>query len=316
MTNLALPVSTQTMAPDRVADSAAALAALTWVTLVISLVPSLVVVLPVRARNAPQRGETIQQRVMLSFEEAAFGCEKEITINRTERCEECEGTGAEKGSSAETCSNCHGSGVVTQTQRTPLGMFQTQAACPNCRGTGKIIRKPCKKCSGTGKTRNSRTLKVKIPAGIDDGQSIQLRGQGNAGSNGGPSGDIIVTIGIRPHPIFTRDGNNVICEIPISFPQAALGDTLQVPTIDGKVEYTIPEGTQTGTVFRLRGKGIQNVNGRGRGDQYVRVNIEVPTRLTEHQKKLLRDFESSTTDENQAQRKSFWDKVKDVLKGE
>lgn len=267
-------------------------------------------------RNAPQRGETIQQRVMLSFEEAAFGCEKEITINRTERCEECEGTGAEKGSSAETCSNCHGSGVVTQTQRTPLGMFQTQAACPNCRGTGKIIRKPCKKCSGTGKTRNSRTLKVKIPAGIDDGQSIQLRGQGNAGSNGGPSGDIIVTIGIRPHPIFTRDGNNVICEIPISFPQAALGDTLQVPTIDGKVEYTIPEGTQTGTVFRLRGKGIQNVNGRGRGDQYVRVNIEVPTRLTEHQKKLLRDFESSTTDENQAQRKSFWDKVKDVLKGE
>ena len=267
-------------------------------------------------RNAPQRGETIQQRVMLSFEEAAFGCEKEITINRTERCEECEGTGAEKGSSAETCSNCHGSGVVTQTQRTPLGMFQTQAACPNCRGTGKIIRKPCKKCSGTGKTRNSRTLKVKIPAGIDDGQSIQLRGQGNVGSNGGPSGDIIVTIGIRPHPIFTRDGNNVICEIPISFPQAALGDTLQVPTIDGKVEYTIPEGTQTGTVFRLRGKGIQNVNGRGRGDQYVRVNIEVPTRLTEHQKKLLRDFESSTTDENQAQRKSFWDKVKDVLKGE
>ena len=267
-------------------------------------------------RNAPQRGETIQQRVMLSFEEAAFGCEKEITINRTERCEKCEGTGAEKGSSAETCSNCHGSGVVTQTQRTPLGMFQTQAACPNCRGTGKIIRKPCKKCSGTGKTRNSRTLKVKIPAGIDDGQSIQLRGQGNAGSNGGPSGDIIVTIGIRPHPIFTRDGNNVICEIPISFPQAALGDTLQVPTIDGKVEYTIPEGTQTGTVFRLRGKGIQNVNGRGRGDQYVRVNIEVPTRLTEHQKKLLRDFESSTTDENQAQRKSFWDKVKDVLKGE
>ncbi|MBS5149598.1 MAG: molecular chaperone DnaJ [Butyricicoccus pullicaecorum] len=267
-------------------------------------------------RNAPQRGETIQQRVMLSFEEAAFGCEKEITINRTERCEECEGTGAEKGSSVETCSNCHGSGVVTQTQRTPLGMFQSQAACPNCRGTGKIIRKPCKKCSGTGKTRNSRTLKVKIPAGIDDGQSIQLRGQGNAGSNGGPSGDIIVTIGIRPHPIFTRDGNNVICEIPISFPQAALGDTLQVPTIDGKVEYTIPEGTQTGTVFRLRGKGIQNVNGRGRGDQYVRVNIEVPTRLTEHQKKLLRDFESSTTDENQAQRKSFWDKVKDVLKGE
>ena len=267
-------------------------------------------------RNAPQRGETIQQRIMLSFEEAAFGCEKEITINRTESCDECGGTGAEKGTSVETCSNCHGSGVVMQTQRTPLGMFQTQAACPNCRGTGKIIRKPCKKCGGTGKMRKSRTLKVKIPAGIDDGQSIQLRGQGNAGVNGGPSGDVIVTISIRPHPLFTRDGNNVICEIPISFPQAALGDTLQVPTIDGKVEYTIPEGTQTGTVFRLRGKGIQNVNGRGRGDQYVRVNIEVPTHLTDHQKHLLRDFEASTTDENQTQRKGFWDKVKDAFKGE
>lgn len=267
-------------------------------------------------RNAPQRGETLQQRIMLSFEEAAFGCEKEITINRTESCDECGGTGAEKGTSVETCSNCHGSGVVMQTQRTPLGMFQTQGACPNCRGTGKIIRKPCKKCGGTGKMRKSRTLKVKIPAGIDDGQSIQLRGQGNAGLNGGPSGDVIVTISIRPHPLFTRDGNNVICEIPISFPQAALGDTLQVPTIDGKVEYAIPEGTQTGTVFRLRGKGIQNVNGRGRGDQYVRVNIEVPTHLTDHQKHLLRDFEASTTDENQTQRKGFWDKVKDAFKGE
>lgn len=267
-------------------------------------------------RNAPQRGETLQQRIMLSFEEAAFGCEKEITINRTESCDECGGTGAEKGTSVETCSNCHGSGVVMQTQRTPLGMFQTQGACPNCRGTGKIIRKPCKKCGGTGKMRKSRTLKVNIPAGIDDGQSIQLRGQGNAGVNGGSSGDVIVTISIRPHPLFTRDGNNVICEIPISFPQAALGDTLQVPTIDGKVEYTIPEGTQTGTVFRLRGKGIQNVNGRGRGDQYVRVNIEVPTHLTDHQKHLLRDFEASTTDENQTQRKGFWDKVKDAFKGE
>ena len=267
-------------------------------------------------RNAPQRGETLQQRIMLSFEEAAFGCEKEITINRTESCDECGGTGAEKGTSVETGANCPGSGVVMQTQRTPLGMFQTQGACPNCRGTGKIIRKPCKKCGGTGKMRKSRTLKVKIPAGIDDGQSIQLRGQGNAGVNGGPSGDVIVTISIRPHPLFTRDGNNVICEIPISFPQAALGDTLQVPTIDGKVEYTIPEGTQTGTVFRLRGKGIQNVNGRGRGDQYVRVNIEVPTHLTDHQKHLLRDFEASTTDENQTQRKGFWDKVKDAFKGE
>lgn len=267
-------------------------------------------------RNSPQRGETLQQRIMLSFEEAAFGCEKEITINRTETCEECGGSGAEPGTSPETCSNCRGSGVVTQTQRTPLGMFQTQGACPNCRGTGKIIRKPCKKCSGAGRVRKSKTLKVNIPAGIDDGQSIQLRGQGGAGVNGGPAGDVIVTISIRPHPIFTREGQDVVCEIPISFAQAALGDTLQVPTIDGKVSYDIPEGTQTGTVFRLKGKGIQNVNGRGRGDQYVRVNIEVPRNLTHRQKELLREFENSTTDENQTQRKGFWDKVRDAFKGE
>ncbi|MCQ5128064.1 molecular chaperone DnaJ [Butyricicoccus faecihominis] len=265
-------------------------------------------------RNAPQRGESIRQSVMLSFEEAAFGCEKEISIDRIETCDECGGSGAKKGTSAESCPNCHGTGSVTQTQRTPLGMFQTQAACPNCRGTGKIIRTPCTKCSGAGRLRKNRKLNVTIPAGIDDGQSIQLRGQGNAGVNGGPAGDLLVTVGIRPHPVFSRDGSNVICEIPISFTQAALGDTLQVPTIDGRIEYKIPEGTQTATVFRMKGKGIQNLNGRGRGDQYVRVNIEVPKNLSEKQKKLLREFEENTTDENQAQRKGFWDKVKDAFK--
>lgn len=266
-------------------------------------------------RNAPQRGETLRQRVMLSFEEAAFGCEKEISIGRIETCEECNGSGAAPGTSAETCSNCRGSGTVTQTQRTPLGMFQTQTACPNCRGTGKIIKTPCKKCAGSGKIRKSRTLKVKIPAGIDDGQSIQLRGQGGAGSNGGPAGDVIVTIGIRPHPFFTREGSDVLCEIPISFTQAALGDTLQVPTIDGKIEYTVPEGTQTGAVFRLRGKGIQNVNGRGRGDQFVRVNIEVPKNLSQKQKELLREFEESSR-ANHTSRQGFWEKVKNAFKGE
>ncbi|WP_087066611.1 molecular chaperone DnaJ [Intestinibacillus massiliensis] len=267
-------------------------------------------------QNAPRRGESIRKSIMLSFEEAAFGCDKEITIDRVENCEECGGSGAAKGTSAETCPTCHGSGSVTQTQRTPLGMFQTQSACPNCRGTGKVIKTPCKKCGGNGKLRRSRTLSVHIPAGIDDGQSIQLRGQGGAGANGGPAGDVIVTVGIRPHPIFTREGSDVICEIPISFTQAALGDTLQVPTIDGKIEYQVPEGTQTGTVFRMRGKGIQNVNGRGRGDQYVRVNIEVPKNLTDKQKDLLREFEANATDENHSARKGFWDKVKDAFKGE
>ena len=222
-------------------------------------------------RNAPQRGESIRQTVVLSFEEAAFGCEKEITVERIE-------------------------------------------TCGDCGGTGKIIKKPCPKCGGQGRVRKTRKFKVNIPAGIDDGQSIQQRGQGNAGANGGPAGDLYVTVAIRPHPIFTRDGSDVYVEIPISFAQAALGDTLQVPTIDGRVEYKVPEGTQTGTMFRMRGKGIQNVNGRGRGDQYVRVNIEVPKNLTDKQKKLLREFEETSTDENQIKRKSFWDKVKDALK--
>lgn len=265
-------------------------------------------------RNAPQRGETISKTVMLSFEEAAFGCEKELTIDRISTCDDCGGSGAEKGSSAQTCPNCGGSGTVTQAQRTALGVFQTQTTCPNCQGKGKIIKKPCPKCAGMGRVRKQHKLKVNIPAGIDDGQSIQLRGQGNAGINGGPTGDLIVTIGIRPHPVFQRDGANVICEIPISFAQATLGDTLQVPTIDGQVEYKIPEGTQTGTVFRLKNKGIQNINGRGRGDQYVKVNIEVPKNLSSEQKKVLRHFEEMTTGANLSQRESFWDKVKNSLK--
>nr|WP_297172789.1 molecular chaperone DnaJ [uncultured Agathobaculum sp.] len=264
-------------------------------------------------RNAPQRGESIRQSIILSFEEAAFGCEKEISVNRIESCDECGGTGAAKGTSVETCPNCRGTGTVTQAQRTPLGMFQTQSACPNCRGTGKIIKKPCAKCGGQGRVRKSRKFKVNIPAGIDDGQSIQQRGQGNAGINGGPAGDLFVTVSIRPHPIFTREGQDVYVEIPVSFTQAALGDTLRVPTIDGRVEYKMPEGTQPGTVFRMKGKGIQNVSGRGRGDQYVRVSIEVPRGLSDKQKHLLREFEEMATDENQSKRKGFWDKVKDAF---
>lgn len=264
-------------------------------------------------QNAPRKGESVRKHVILSFEEAAFGCDKEISIERVENCEECGGSGASKGTSAETCHTCHGSGVVTQAQRTPLGVFQSQGACPTCRGTGKIIKSPCKKCGGTGKQRHSRKISVHIPAGIDDGQSIQLRGQGGAGANGGPAGDVIVTVSIRPHAIFTREGADVICEIPISFTQATLGDTLQVPTIDGKIEYKVPEGTQPNTVFRMKGKGIQFVNGRGKGDQYVKVILEVPTKLSEKQKDILRQFEDNITDENNSKRKGFWDKVKGML---
>ena len=263
--------------------------------------------------NAPRQGESIRRTVMLSFEEAAFGCEKEIEIDRVEQCTECGGTGAEKGYTPETCSNCHGTGTVKQTQRTPFGAFSSTGPCPNCRGTGKIIKKPCKKCRGTGQERRSRKLSVKIPAGIDDGQSVALRGQGGAGVNGGPAGDVIVTVSIRPHPLFQRDGYDIWCEVPISYAQACLGDKLIVPTIDGKVEYTMPAGTQPGTVFRMRGKGIQAVNGRGRGDQFVKVTLEVPKNLSDHQKELLRKLEDSDTAQNHPQRKSFRDKMKDLF---
>ena len=244
-------------------------------------------------RNAPQRGESIRQTVVLSFEEAAFGCEKEITVERIETCGDCGGTGAAKGTTAETCPNCRGTGVVTQTQRTPLGMFQTQGACPNCRGTGKIIKKPCPKCGGQGRVRKTRKFKVNIPAGIDDGQSIQQRGQGNAGANGGPAGDLRIAVNVRPHPIFERDGYNVWVEMHISFPAAALGCELQVPTLDGKVKYNVPAGTQSGTVFKLKNRGIQSLNGRGHGDELVRVIVDVPRELTSEQKELMKQLDAS-----------------------
>lgn len=263
--------------------------------------------------NAPRQGESIRRSVMLNFEEAAFGCEKEITIDRVETCPECGGSGAEKGYTPETCSNCHGTGTVQQTQRTPFGTFSSSGACPNCRGTGKIIKKPCKNCHGTGQERRSRKLSVKIPAGIDDGQSVALRGQGGAGSNGGPAGDVIVTVSIRPHPLFQRDGYDVWCEVPISYAQACLGDKLIVPTIDGKVEYTMPAGTQPGTVFRMRGKGIQSVNNRGRGDQFVKVTLEVPKNLSDNQKELLRKLEDSDTPQNHPGRRSFREKMKNLF---
>ncbi|HBI64240.1 MAG TPA: molecular chaperone DnaJ [Clostridiales bacterium] len=263
--------------------------------------------------NAPRQGESIRRSVVLSFEEAAFGCEKEITIDRVEKCTECGGTGAQKGYAPETCSTCHGTGTVQQTQRTPFGSFSSSSPCPNCRGTGKIIKKPCKKCRGTGTERRSRKLKVSIPAGIDDGQSVALRGQGGAGINGGPAGDVIVTVSIRPHPLFQRDGYDVWCEVPISYAQACLGDKLIVPTIDGKVEYTMPSGTQPGTVFRMRGKGIQSVGGRGRGDQYVKVTLEVPKNLNDKQKDLLRQLEDSDMPQNHPSRRSFREKMKDLF---
>ena len=260
--------------------------------------------------NAPQRGESLRTSVNISFEEAAFGCEKEVSIDRIEQCPDCRGSGCAKGTTAEVCPDCRGSGVIQQRRQTPLGYMSTSAPCQRCGGKGKIIHQPCPKCGGKGMIRHRKTIKVSIPAGIDNGQTISLRAQGNAGKNGGPAGDLLIVVSVRPHEIFRREGTSVLCEAPITFTQAVLGAELEIPTIDGKVKYTIPEGTQSGTTFRLKGKGIPGLNGRGRGDQYVTVYIETPRNLNREQKEALKKFSESLGEKNYEEHKSFFGKFK------
>ena len=244
--------------------------------------------------NAPRRGSDTQARVTLSFEEAAKGCKKKVEFTRIELCPECHGSGAASGTSPETCPDCHGRGQVNVQQRTPFGVIQTSKSCSRCGGKGQIIKTPCSKCKGKGAVSKKVTLEVDIPAGIDDRQVLNVGGQGNSGANGGPSGNLHVTVLVRPHPFFERDGYDVWCEVTISFAQAALGDTLEVPTLEGKVRYDVPAGTQPGTVFKLKGRGIQSLNGRGKGDQLVRLIVDVPKNLTSRQKELLREFEKES----------------------
>jgi len=243
--------------------------------------------------NAPRRGENVRATANISFEEAAFGCKKEVTIAKVETCADCKGTGCAPGTTPEICPDCKGTGHVTVNQRTPFGMMQSSSPCSKCHGSGKIIHQPCKSCRGLGCIRRQHKVEVNIPAGIDDGQTISKPGGGNAGVNGGPAGDLLVTVIVRPHPRFERDGTSVLLEQEISYAQAALGSEVEVPTLDGKVKLTIPEGTQPGAVFRLRGKGIPYLRGSGRGDQFVTVNIKVPKNLTGSQKELLRQFAAS-----------------------
>lgn len=264
-------------------------------------------------RGGPQRGENLRITLQLTFEEAAFGCEKSVSVTRNESCKECGGTGAKKGTSPETCPVCHGSGQVKTTQRTPFGVFSSSGPCQNCHGTGKIIKTPCDECRGSGKVRKSRMLKVQIPAGIDDGQTVSLRGEGAAGSHGGPAGDLYVTVYVKEHALFKRDGQDVLLEMPVTFVQAALGAMIVVPTIDGKVQYEMPEGTQTGTIFRLRGSGIPNISGKGRGDQYVKVAVEIPKGLSREQKDILRKFEDTVGDAPYEEKKGFFAKMKDLF---
>ena len=261
--------------------------------------------------NAPQRGESLRTSVTISFEEAAFGCEKEVAAQRIENCPNCKGTGSADGV-IETCSQCHGTGQVRSVQNFMGMQMQSTTACPTCGGRGKVIKNPCTTCRGKGKVRKTNRVKVKIPAGVDAGQSVRVRGEGCVGVGGGPNGDLLVEISIRRHPIFTRNGTDVLCEVPITFTQAALGATIQVPTLDGKVDYEIPEGTQTGREFILREKGIPEVgNTRRRGNERFTVVVETPTRLTKEQKDLLRQLDGSV--DQSPKRKKFLNNLKDFF---
>ncbi len=266
-----------------------------------------------RSRTGPQKGADLKYAVELSFEEAAFGMEKELTINRHEACGKCGGSGAKAGTSPATCTQCNGTGQMQYKQSTPFGQFVNVKTCDACHGEGKIITNPCPACSGKGRVRKTVKINLNIPAGIDDGQTMSLRGEGDPGAKGGPAGDLFVTIRVKPHSLFKRQGNDVVCDMPITFVQAALGSELEVPTLDGKVKYNIPEGTQTGSIFRLKGKGIPYLRGSGRGDQYVKVEIEVPKKLNEKQKAALKEFAEISGDDVHEQRKGFFDKMKDAL---
>lgn len=263
--------------------------------------------------NAPRKGSDTEVRVYISFEEAAKGCKKEVNYKVVEKCSECNGTGAFKGTSVKSCSVCNGTGQSRVTQRTPFGVIQTVHTCEKCRGTGKFIEKSCNKCYGTGRIQTAKKVEVNIPAGIDNEQILNVRGHGNAGVNGGPAGDLHVYINVHPHSIFERRGFDIWCELPITFVQAALGAEVTVPTIDGKVIYNIHEGTQPGDVFKLKGKGIERLNSRGRGDQFVRVSIEIPKNLSQNQKEILKDFEKETNEKNYQKRKGFFEKIKNIF---
>ena len=264
-------------------------------------------------QNVPRRGENVGARLELTFEEAAFGCEKEVSAQRIENCAACNGSGSADGA-VETCSQCRGTGQIRTTQNFMGMAMQSTTTCPQCGGRGKIVKNPCNTCRGKGKVRRTQKIKVKIPAGVDEGQSVRVRGEGCVGTNGGPTGDLLVEIYIKRHPIFLRDNLDVLCEVPITFTQAALGAEIEVPTLEGKTTFEIPEGTQTGREFVLVGKGIPSVNNpRRRGNQRFVVVVETPTRLTKEQKDLLRQLDDSMEVKSNPKRKKFFDTLKDFF---
>lgn len=260
--------------------------------------------------NAPHRGGDVNANVTIDFMEACKGAKKKMRVTHMVKCDQCNGTGADANTKTSSCTECHGQGSVRVNQRTPFGVISTTKVCPRCGGKGKIVTNPCSKCRGSGRQRVTTDIELKIPAGIDNGQILRVSGQGDAGLNGGPNGDLNVSVTVRPHELFTRSGNDIFCEIPISYAQAVLGDKVTVPTIKGKVEYEIPEGTQSGTKFRLRGEGVKYLGRESYGDQYVTVVVEVPKRLTKQQKELLKKFDDCLEEKNQAKRQNFFEKLK------
>ena len=267
-----------------------------------------------QAQRGPERGADLRYDLNITFEEAAFGVEKTINVPRMEKCDDCNGTGAAKGTSPETCPDCHGTGMRQTTTRTPFGVFSNTRPCERCHGTGQFIKNPCGHCHGTGKVRHESEVKVSVPKGVDVGNRLRINGKGQAGERGGESGDLYVYINIKHHPIFARDGQNVHCELPITFVQAALGATVEAPTIHGNVELKIPEGTQSGQILKIRGKGIPALRGESVGDEFVKIKVLTPQNLSTRQKELLREFENGGSDsKNHPEKKTFFDKVKGLF---
>lgn len=260
-------------------------------------------------RNAPRQGNDVRYELRLTFEEAAKGCHKSVEFYRYENCATCGGSGAKPGTQPQTCSMCKGTGQIRQSG----GWMTTVRTCPACGGSGKVIKGKCSSCGGSGRVRMRRTLELDVPAGVDDNIVLSKRGQGEPGANGGPNGDLLIQITVKPHKLFRREGTNLRLEVPISFTQAALGAEIDVPTLDGSVKYTIPEGTQTDTEFRIRGKGIQQLGSNNKGDLIFKVRVETPRRLTEKQRELLRQFDGDDNGKQYDQRKTFIDKVKELF---
>jgi len=267
-----------------------------------------------RRKSGPQKGADLKYELEIEFEEAAFGVRKDIQVTRNESCSECKGTGAKAGSKVETCKTCGGSGEVRFTQSTVFGRVVNVKPCDECHGEGKIIKEPCPQCMGRGNIRKTRKITIDIPAGVDNGSVMPLRGEGEPGSKGGPNGDLYIYMRVKPHKLFKREGINIYSEMPITFTQAALGDELDVPTLEGNVKFTIPEGTQTGTTFRVKSKGIPSLKNKMKGDLYFTVKVVVPRKLSEEQKSLLRKYAEISGNNAEEQGKSFFDKVKDAFK--